>query len=1056
MRRPKPASALSFRFAARTLARTFATAATLAAGAPVHAQVGDEGVAQERWDEWLQALAPRNIGPAVMSGRIVDLAVVESDPIKFYVASATGGVYKTSDNGVTLEPVFEREGTHSVGAVAVHQRDTAVVWVGAGERANRQSSSWGDGVYRSVDGGESWTNVGLAESRHVGRIALHPDDSQVAYVAAMGRLWGPNEERGLYRTRNGGESWERILAADDDTGAVDVALDPSNPNVVYAAMYQRRRRPWGFHGGGPGSALHKSVDGGETWERLSGPGVARGLPEGVIGRIGISIHRADPRIVYVSVEQGHRYNASTAYTERRAGVYRSEDRGESWELMSDWNPRPMYASQILVDPNDDQRVYMVNTYSYSDDGGRTFTAPPQSLHGDDRLVWVNPADSRHVMKADDGGLGISWDRGLHWLYVADLPVSQYYRVAVDMATPYNVYGGLQDNGSWVGPSETYSHAGIVAGDWTRLGGGDGFLNVPDTTDHATVYTESQYLGLSRVDMRTGERVAIRPGDPRGHIAARRNWETWRDVGTFEEQRLGNAMAPANWDGPFIVSPHDASTLYAGTNELWRSRDRGDSWESLGDLTTGVDRRTLPIMGEAAGEDTPSLDDGIPYYPTLSAVAESPLREGVLYVGSDDGRFLASMDGGASWRDVRASDATDSDEPATPSDFPGLPSGAWVSGIEPSRHDEARVYAVWNDYRNDDYGNYLYRSDDYGRTWSSLAGDLPPERVLRTVREDPRNPSVLYLGAEIGLFYTMDGGRRWIELKGGMPTLAFNDLVVHPRDNDLVLGTHGRGVWIFDQINALQELSADVTALDAHLFTIEPAVQVRRSRTPAHTGDVHFSGANPPHGAIFDYWLRDAGEDLSAAIVVEDADGERVAVVEGTTTPGVNRVVWDLRHDLPGDGESAGEGRARPMRGPLVVPGAYVARLEARAGAAATATGGTRAFVVREDPRIDATPGVRQAWTRTLLELARARLRATEWRERVREALADDGEPAGDARAAALRNLEREFGELASRLARLGGDVEGAVAGLTQDQRSRREHYAETLETLAREAEELLG
>ncbi len=977
----------------------------------------------------LDALRPRNIGPAVMSGRIVDLAVVESDPIKFYVASATGGVFKTSDNGITLSPVFEHEGTHSVGAIAVHPVDTALVWVGTGERANRQSSSWGDGVYKSTDGGRSWTHMGLRESRHVGRIALHPSDPRTVYVAAMGRLWGPNEERGLYKSTDGGESWTRVLHVDEDTGAVDVALDPQDPEIVYAATYQRRRRPWGFHGGGPGSALHKSTDGGATWAKLTGAGVGRGLPEGNIGRIGISIYRSDPRIVYASVEQGYRYNASTAYTERRAGVYRSEDRGESWEHMSDWNPRPMYASQILVDPSDDQRVYMVNSYSFSDDGGRTFTAPPQSLHGDDRLVWVNPADSRHVLKADDGGLGISYDRGLSWLYISDLPVSQYYRVAVDMAVPYNVYGGLQDNGSWMGPSETYAGAGILNGDWTRLGGGDGFLNLPDTTNNAVVYTESQYLGLSRLDLRTGERTSIRPGDPQGHIAARRNWTTWKDVGPPEEQRLGNAMAPANWDGPFVISPHDAATLYAGTNVLWKTTDRGDSWTPLGDLTSGVDRRTLPIMGQAPGELVPSLDDGIPYYPTISAVAESPLAEGLLYAGTDDGRLHVSRDGGATWADLTGKS-------------PGLPEDAWMAGLEPSRHHEGRVYAVWNNYRNDDDANYLYRSDDHGRNWTSVVGDLPPERVLRTVREDPRNPAVLYVGAEIGLFYTMDGGRRWTELRGGMPTQAFNDLVVHPRDNDLVLGTHGRGVWILDQINALQELSADVMARPAHLFSAEPAVQVRRAGRCVHAGDMHFRGENPPNGALLDYWLAQPEEGVE--LVVETTDGEPVATLDGTGRQGMNRVVWNLRHEVE-DAQAGGPGGGTiifvaPSRGgpsgPLVVPGAYVVRLKA------AGTESVQEIEVRPDPRSQASPAVREAWTAALLELALARVQA-----RIGSA---------SATAAELSDLHREFDELASRIARLSREIEGVVAPLTQSQRSRRAYYAEMLQTLEDELAEAVG
>ncbi|MCY3699942.1 MAG: hypothetical protein OXH46_09960 [Gemmatimonadetes bacterium] len=1022
-----PTSSTSFPYQLHSSFLACILAAILTTGVtPAHAQVTTGQ---------LDALRARNIGPAVMSGRIVDLAVAESDPIKFYVASATGGVYKTGDNGITLVPVFENEGTHSVGAIALHQRDTSIVWVGTGERANRQSSSWGDGVYKSTDGGGTWTNMGLRDSKHIGRIALHPDDADLVYVAAMGHLWGSNDERGLYRSANGGATWQRILHVDEDTGVVDVALDPEDPGIVYAATYQRRRRPWGFHGGGPGSALYRSSDGGDTWDRLSGPGIARGLPDGILGRIGISIYRSDPRIVYVSVEQGYRYNASTAYAERRAGIYRSDDRGETWEFMSDWNPRPMYASQILVDPSDDQRIYMMNSYSFSDDGGRTFTVPPQSLHGDDRLVWVNPDDSRHVMKADDGGLGISWDRGLSWLYISDLPVSQYYRVQVDMAEPYNVYGGLQDNGSWMGPSETYRMEGIVNSDWRRLGGGDGFVNIPDTTNNYIIYTESQYLGLSRLDIRSGQRTSIRPGNPAGNIAGRRNWETWREVGTFEEQRLGNAMEPANWDGPFIISPHDRSTLYAGTRTMWKTTDQGDSWQALGDLTTGVDRRTLPVMGQMPNDLTPSLDDGVPYYPTISAVAESALRQGLIYAGTADGRLLVSRDGGERWIDVAARDASDSDEPSALPDFPGLPPGAWVNGIEPSRHEEGRVYAVWNNYRNDDYANYLYRSDDYGETWVSITGDLPAERVLRTVREDPRNPSVLFLGAEIGLFYTMDGGAHWTEVRGGMPTLPFNDLVIHPRDNDLVLGTHGRGIWILDQINALQELTPEVMASPAHLFTIEPATQIRRAGGAAHAGDVHYQGENPPNGAILDYWLAEEAPDGTVRVAIEDEGGTRVAMLEGTTGQGMNRVVWDMRHEV-----EAG-------RGPLVVPGTYTARLQA------VGVESARRLSVREDPRIDAPVDVRSAWTATLLELAEARARVASEGSRIEEAL--EGIAAEDVgpRAAKLRDLRREFGELASRLARLTGAVEGVVGPLTQDQRSQREFYMEMLETLTREARE---
>jgi len=978
--------------------------------------------------EDLAGLRPRNIGPAVMSGRIVDLAVVEIDPRVFYVASATGGLWKTGNNGVTFTPLFTHEAVHSIGAVAVHQVDTSLVWIGSGERASRQSSSWGDGIYKSTNGGLSWTNMGLADTRHIGRIALHPTNTDIVYVAAMGHLWGPNDERGLYKSVDGGDSWERILHVDEDTGVVDVALDPGNPDVVYAASYQRRRRPYGFHGGGPGSALWKSVDAGERWTRLNDLAPGNGLPEGEVGRIGISIYRSDPRIVYLSVEQGLRYNASTAYEERLAGVYRSEDRGESWTFMSDWNPRPMYASQILVDPSDDQRIYMVNSFSWSDDGGKTFTAPRQTLHGDDRLVWVDPKDSRHVMKADDGGLGISYDRARSWLYITHLPVSQFYRVSFDYRNPYWVYGGLQDNGSWAGPSATYRAEGILNHDWMKWGGGDGFLNLVDTTDNRTLYVESQYLGLDRVDLETGQRQRIRPGDPTGAIAPRRNWNSWGDIEAAEE-RLGNAMAPANWDGPFVISPHDPNTLYAGTDILWKSSDQGRSWANLGELTTGVDRRTLPIMGRKPTAETLSLDDGIPYFPALSAVAESPLEAGVLFVGTDDGNVQVSRNDGGRWTEV-------SDR------MPGLPEHAWINGMEASRFVQGRVYVTANDYRNNDYGNYLYRSDDYGESWTDLTSDLPPNRVLRTLREDPRNPGILYLGAEFGLFYSMDGGERWTEINAGLPTTAVNDLVVHPRDNDLILGTHGRGIWILDNINALQELTPEVLASPIHLFSMEPAEQIRYRSEKGHNGNMIFRGANPTPGALIDFWLGEEGTEVSLTVL--DGEGREVARVPGRDERGVNRSVWNLRHTL-GD-----QPPNQPPRGPLVVPGSYTVRLEADGVVS------EQLLEVREDPRLEVDPQLRAQWTHDLLGLGELGTEARAGAESMEE-LSGETEESPDAAQALkdeARDLLRQWSELSFRTRRLQGEVEGWVGPLTQQQRSQREFYSEMLGTLRRETEEL--
>ncbi len=979
-------------------------------------------------DTGLAGLQFRTLGPSTMSGRIVDLEVLDVDPDVFYVASSTGGLYKTTNRGITFESLTDDLPTHSIGDVAVHPVDTARVWLGMGERASRQSSSWGDGVWRSDDGGGTWTHVGLEDSKHIGRITLHPADRNVAFVAAMGHLWGPNDERGLYRTRDAGETWERVLGVDELTGAVEVQMDPIDHDVLYAATYQRQRRPWGFHGGGPGSALWKSVDGGDTWTKLTNAGLDNGLPEGTIGRIGVSIYRSDPRIVYAAVEQGLRYNASTAYEERLAGIYRSEDRGETWEYMGDWNPRPMYASQILVDPSDDQRIYMVNAYSWSDDGGRTFTVPRQSLHGDDRLVWVNPNDSDHVMKADDGGLGISYDRGVTWWYARHLPVSQWYRIRVDMRTPFWVYGGLQDNGTWAGPSATYSTRGVLHDDWLKWGGGDGFLAIPDTTDHRTLYVESQYLGLSRVDMVTGERSDIRPGDPTGAIGARRNWRTWPDLDDPEE-RLGNAMEPANWDGPYTVSPHDANTVYAGTRRFWRSRDRGQTWEDLGDWTTGTDRRTLPIMNQAPTDTTRSLDDGIPYWPTLSAIEESPVERGYLVIGTDDGQVLVSRDEGESFTNV-----TDR--------LPGAPEMMWVNTVDFSRTVAGRAYVVANNYRNDDYGNYAWATEDFGATWRSIASGLPDGVVTRTVREDPRNPSVLYMGTEMGLFYSNDAGASWTELRGNLPTMAINDLVVHPRDNDLVLGTHSRGIWILDNVNALQEL-ADVTG-SAHLFSMEPAEQIRYRSDGGHAGDAVFYGENPPAGAIIDYWLADATDDV--AITIHDSAGDEIANVSGDGAAGFNRAIWNLRYAEPAADGAPGRFR-RP--GPLVVPGEYTVRLEANGSAS------EQPLEVREDPRIAerVSEADRRAWTETLLDIGELRRRAQALSRRVAQAVSETRDEGGASDE--LTVLAREANELSSRISRLEGEASGIVGPLTGEQATQWQYYLEMIQTLEAEAGAIL-
>ena len=872
-------------------------------------------------------------------------------------------------------------------------------------------------MYKSTDGGKTWVNVGLQTSMHIGRIQLHPTDPNTAWVAAQGSVWGPGGERGLFKTTDGGRTWTHVLTGDDDTGVTDVAIDWNDPNVLYAATYQRRRSAYGFDGGGPGSALWKSTDGGETWSKLTG----NGLPAGEYGRIGIAVYRKNPRIVVVSIEQGARYNASTAYIQRKAGVYRSDDAGATWTFMSDWNPRPMYASQPIIDPNDDKRIYMLNAYSFSDDGGKTFTAPRTTTHGDDRFVWVNPKDGRHVIKLDDGGIGISYDRGRSFLFVSSLPLSQFYRVAVDNAVPFNVYGGLQDNGCWMGPSASWTTSGILNEHWSRLCGGDGFWVVPNPKNPRTVYSASQFLGLQKNDTRTWQVQDLRPGDSTGRIGGRRNWETWGKPGAT--QVLGNAMHPANWDSPIVISPHDTNTLYVGMQHLFTSKDGGVTWKSLGDMTTGVDRSTLPLMGRKPNENTLSLDDGVPYFPGVTALAESPLVKGLLYVGTDDGRFRISRNGGLTWTDAQAK-------------LPGLPKDSWFAGVEPSRHVAGTVYVVADNHRSNDMTNYVYRSTDYGTTWTRVEGDLPPNRVARTIREDVRNPRLLYLATEFGMFLSPNAGANWLPLRMNMPLMPFNDMVIHPRDNALVLGSHARGVWVLDQINALQELTTEVAASAAHLFSMQPAHQIRTTNLRPHTGDMIFRGENPANGALVDYWLRDDG--AAVTLTVHDSTGRLVQSLAPSTQRGVNRVVWNLRHaDLPvrsGGGEDDDEGPRPTTPGPLVLPGTYTVRL-AHAGRTME-----QKVVVRDDPRLTVTRAQRAAWTAFHRDVANLVMSFAEVATRVRGLSGAETQ---------TRDLKRQAAELQSRLTTLYSAVARWTGTPTADQRSQLRYYTRMAAELER-------
>lgn len=918
----------------------------------------------EQIDSVLNRLEWRNVGPAIMGGRIDDIAVVESDPRVFWLATASAGVWKTDNHGTTWIPQFQNEAVSSIGDITVAPSDPSVVWVGTGEPANRQSSSWGNGVYVSRDGGTSWTHTGLEDTHHIGRVVVHPTDPDTVYVAALGHLWGPNEERGVFRTRDGGASWEKVLYANPDTGAVDLAMDPGSPDILYAALYQRRRRAYGFAGGGPGGGVHRSLDGGDTWTKLGG-----GLPDGDIGRIGLDVYRKDPRIVYAIVEN------------RDGGVFRSEDRGLSWTRMSDENPRPMYYSQIRIDPNNDQRIWVLGTrMHYSQDAGITWdTGWVQRIHVDHHALWIDPADSDHMLLGNDGGIHISRDRGRSWDFVNTIVLSQFYEIGIDMRTPYLVYGGLQDNGSWAGPSRTLFQQGISNEDWFRIGGGDGFYTqvVPDDPD--TVYVESQNGNLRRLNRATAETKTIRPR---------------------EEPEDGDRYR-FDWNSPIVVSPHDSDTVYYGGNRLFISKNRGDIWARTDDLTKRLDRDEMPIMGAPVTDETLSRHDGISTFGQIVTVSESPLEAGVLYVGADDGNLQRSRDGGATWHDITGN-------------LTGVPDQTYVTRVIASAHAAGRVYVTLDGHRNDDYATYVFLSDDYGDSFDSLAAGLPSEAALNVIREHHDNEDLLVVGGEFGVHLSLDRGASWRRLEGQFPTVPVDDLVIHPRENDLVLGTHGRGVWIADDIAPLSGLEAAHFDADLHVFPIRDAVSWRIYNHKGNTGHKFYIAENPPAGALIHILAKEAGE---AGITVLGADGATVRSLTVDLEPGLNRTNWDLRHDPPIAGQGGGFGG--PPAGPRVLPGSYTVRVTRNDQAAEAAV------AVSEDPRLGISEADRRANHATLMQISGMLRSMSEAHE---AASATTAEAAG-----LLESFPEDSGELRQRVADFHEAAEAAANGLSRNE-----------------------
>jgi len=917
----------------------------------------------------------REIGPASAGGRIDDFAALESDPATFYVATSTAGLWKTTNNGTTFEILFDDQTTSSIGDVAIAPEDPNLVWVGTGENNNRQSSSWGDGVYKSMDGGKTWRNMGLGASRHIARILVDPSDLDVVYVAALGSLWGPGGDRGVYKTTDGGESWNPVLQVDDDTGATELVMDPRNPKVLYAATYQRRRATWGFNGGGPGSGIHKTTDGGKTWTRLS-----EGLPQGPMGRIGLDVYRKSPDVVYARIEHPD-----------EGGVYRSDDAGASWSKKSPLNPRPMYFSQIRIDPNDDQRIYVLGVQLHvSDDGGKTFRDDgADKIHVDFHAMWIDPKNSRHVLLGGDGGVGISYDRSETYDWLNNMNLGQFYHVSYDMASPYLVCGGLQDNNTWCGPSAVRSRGGIGNDEWFIIGGGDGFVALVDPRDPRIMYSESQNGRMNRVDRVTNERQSIRP-----------------------EPAAGEEKFRWNWDTPMMLSPHDPATLFVAANKLFRSRDRGYLWEAISpDLTTNADREELALMG-VYGKDTKiAKNDGVSEYPTLVAFAESELEAGIYWAGSEDGLVHVSSDAGRSWTEVSKN-------------IPGLPKGTYVSRLVPSRFSRDRVYAAFDGHRLDDFRAYVYASEDLGRSWVRISSSLPAGEVARTVTEDLVNQEVLYLGTERGLFATVDRGREWHRVKANLPTVPIYEITLHPRDNDMLLATHGRSLWILDDLAPFQEYTKALST-STHLFPVPPGVQ----RNPAgdrmrdFEGDRRFFGENAASGAVFTYRLGADAEEV--AIQVKDGSGNLVREIQGDavkdkTTSGIHQVEWDLRRaPLPQVKGQDAAGRFGPGdRGPFVLPGSYRVHLIVDGSEASSAS-----VEVQGDPDIAISDADRARYLETAgkvydlnrkaIEAANALVDFDEQLQAAKKAVETVDLP--EAASAAMKEVEERAADLRRRL-----------------------------------------
>ena len=918
------------------------------------------------------AMRAREIGPAGMSGRVTDVEVVLSDPNIIYVGSSTGGLFKSDDGGIAWDPIFDEQDALGIGAISVFQPNPDVVWVGTGEGNPRNSAGVGRGLFKSIDGGHTWRSMGLARSERIHRIITHPTDPAIVYVGVMGPAWSDGQERGLYRTRDGGRTWDRVLWQSARTGIADVVMDPSNPDKLFAAMWEFRRTPWDLTSGGPGSGLFVTYNGGDAWTQLSADD---GLPEGELGRIGLTISPSNPNVVYAIIEA------------TKSELVRSDDGGRTWDTIDDSpgvNPRPFYYADLRIDPENENRLYRLHgSVQVSEDQGRNWRTlvPSQIVHGDVHELWIDPANPRRMILGEDGGIALSYDRGATWRFVENLAVAQFYHISVDNAVPFNIYGGLQDNGSWYGPSTVWENKGILNAHWRRVGGGDGFSVMPDRGDPDNFgYSMSQGGNLQHFDKNTGARRSIRPVHPDG------------------------TALRFNWNAGLTSDPAEPGTIFLGSQFLHKSTDQGRSWQIISsDLTTDD-----PLKQRADVSGGLTIDaSGAEMHTTIIAIGPSTREPGLIWVGTDDGNIQLTRDGGESWQNVR-------------DNIRGLPHGIWIPDVQPSKHEPGRAYVVAEDHRRGDWTPHVYVTEDYGVTWTSLSS-TSIAGFVHAIEEDPENPDLLFLGTEFGLRVSFNRGQSWEKYTAGVPAVPIRDLVVHPRDADLVLGTHGRALIVLDDIRPLRELAEDpsIRGATVHVFAPPPAYDVNIAEAIGYrsTGHAMAQAETRANGAILTFWTAEGGD---ADIAVTNEEGALVYSSTISATGGANRIVWDLR---PG-GDSDEAVFPRQMS---VFPGTYqVAVTSGNLTSASTLS-------VMADPRNSVSTADLVAKRDALLEMSSISQRENDARkelahllaavETVLETLAEDA----DALREQGETLQSELRALNERLF-TGAECQGGCGG----------------------------